>query len=60
MNCHSKPRRIDTNMQSSLDNVEGGHAQLVKYWKDISSNRPLIIKTFIALIITMILFIIFS
>ncbi|KAL7108809.1 hypothetical protein ACP275_06G136600 [Erythranthe tilingii] len=51
--------RIDDNMDESLANVEGANNALLKYLNRISSNRWLMIKLFLVLILFMVIFIVF-
>lgn len=51
--------RIDENMDDTLLNVEGAQGQLHKYLNSISSNRWLIIKIFIVLLVLLLVFIVF-
>lgn len=51
--------RIDENMDDTLSNVEGAQGQLHKYLTSISSNRWLIIKIFIVLLVLLLIFIVF-
>ena len=51
--------RIDENMDATLDNVDGAHKELLKYFENISGNRWLIIKIFLFLIIFSIFFAVF-
>ncbi|KAL8470373.1 hypothetical protein ACS0TY_033013 [Phlomoides rotata] len=51
--------RIDDNMDESLTNVEGASNALLKYLNRISSNRWLMIKMFLVLILFLIIFVIF-
>ncbi|KYQ92847.1 t-SNARE family protein [Tieghemostelium lacteum] len=51
--------RIDTNIDNSLVNISRGHDSLVKTLANISSNRGLIIKTFLVLIVFLVIFIVF-
>jgi t-SNARE complex subunit (syntaxin) len=51
--------RIDENMDDTLSNVEGAQGQLHKYLTRISSNRWLIIKIFIVLLVLLLIFIVF-
>lgn len=51
--------RIDADMESALDNVNRGHSELLKMFESVSSNRWLILKVFVALILFAIFFIIF-
>ncbi|KAG8390099.1 hypothetical protein BUALT_Bualt01G0048200 [Buddleja alternifolia] len=48
--------RIDDNMDESLANVEGASNALLKYLNRISSNRWLMIKIFLVLILFLIIF----
>ncbi|KAJ8922775.1 hypothetical protein NQ315_007810 [Exocentrus adspersus] len=51
--------RIDTNVQDAELNIEAAHAQIVKYFRSISSNRWLMIKIFGVLIFFFIFFVVF-
>ncbi|XP_066244729.1 syntaxin-5 [Euwallacea similis] len=51
--------RIDTNVQDAELNIEAAHAQIVKYFKSVSSNRWLMIKVFGVLIFFFIFFVVF-
>ncbi|XP_051122770.1 syntaxin-31 [Andrographis paniculata] len=51
--------RIDDNMDESLANVEGASNALLKYLNQISSNRWLLIKIFLVLILFLIVFMFF-
>ncbi|OIV89079.1 hypothetical protein TanjilG_28414 [Lupinus angustifolius] len=51
--------RIDDNMDESLANVEGAHSSLLRHFNQISSNRWLLIKIFVVLIIFLIIFLFF-
>lgn len=51
--------RIDDNMDESLANVEGASNALLKYLNKISSNRWLMIKLFLILILFLVIFIVF-
>ncbi|XP_073045942.1 syntaxin-31-like [Primulina eburnea] len=51
--------RIDDNMDESLANVEGASNALLKYLNKISSNRWLLIKLFLVIILFMTIFIVF-
>ncbi|KAI3517417.1 hypothetical protein L1887_16631 [Cichorium endivia] len=51
--------RIDDNMEETLSNVEGARGALLKYLNRISSNRWLIIKIFVILILFLIIFLFF-
>jgi len=52
-------QRIDEDVESTLDHVEKGHDQLLKYLHGISSNRMLIVKIFLVLIVFAVIFIVF-
>jgi syntaxin 5 len=39
-------QRIDDNTLDTLDNVQGAHSQLLKYYDNMSGNRALMLKTF--------------
>ena len=49
--------RIDDNVVLTMGNVEGAHEQLVMYWDMMRSNRGLIFKIFLALIVFAVFFI---
>ncbi|KAG5109705.1 hypothetical protein JHK82_038928 [Glycine max] len=51
--------RIDDNMDESLANVEGAHSSLLRHLNRISSNRWLLIKIFVILILFLMIFIFF-
>ena len=51
--------RIDENMDDTLVNVEGAQEQLLKRLNNISSNRWLMSKIFIVLIIFLLIFVLF-
>ncbi|XP_057788908.1 syntaxin-31 [Salvia miltiorrhiza] len=51
--------RIDDNMDESLANVEGASNALMKYLNKISSNRWLMVKLFLVLILFLVIFIVF-
>ncbi|KAF7282656.1 hypothetical protein GWI33_002195 [Rhynchophorus ferrugineus] len=51
--------RIDTNVQEAELNIEAAHAQIIKYFKSVSSNRWLMIKIFGVLIFFFIFFVVF-
>jgi syntaxin 5 len=52
--------RIDENVEDTVSNVEGAQAQLMKYYKTISSNRWLAMKVFSVLLLFAVMFIIFA
>jgi syntaxin 5 len=51
--------KIDNNTDISLNNIELGERELIKIRKDVSSNRGLIIKIFLILIFTSVIYILF-
>ncbi|XP_068906089.1 syntaxin-5 [Tenebrio molitor] len=51
--------RIDTNVQDAELNIEAAHAQIVKYFQSVTSNRWLMIKIFGVLIFFFIFFVVF-
>jgi len=51
--------KIDNNTDVSLHNIELGERELIKIRKDVSSNRGLIIKIFLILIFTSVVYILF-
>eukprot|EP00475_Leptophrys_vorax_P032870 TRINITY_DN51236_c0_g1_i1.p1 TRINITY_DN51236_c0_g1~~TRINITY_DN51236_c0_g1_i1.p1 ORF type:complete len:224 (-),score=64.72 TRINITY_DN51236_c0_g1_i1:30-701(-) len=51
--------RIDDNVTTALDHVTGGHRELLKMMDSVTSNRWLILKVFVTLILFAIFFIIF-
>lgn len=48
-------QRIDENVDDSLINITEGHAQLQKYWRNLSSNRGLMLRVFAVMIFFIIL-----
>jgi syntaxin 5 len=52
-------QRIDHDVDDSLANVERGQNELLKYYHNISSNRPLILKILFILVFFVIFFIVF-
>lgn len=51
--------RIDANVDETQTNVEAAHTELLKYFKGITSNRWLMIKIFLVVIVFFIIFIVF-
>lgn len=51
--------KIDNNTDISLHNIEMGERELIKIRRDVSSNRGLIIKIFLILIFTSVVYILF-
>ena len=53
------PSRIDANVSETQSNVEAAHTELLKYFKSVTSNRWLMIKIFMVVLIFSIIFIVF-
>ena len=53
------PRRIDANVEDTQLNVEGAHTEILKYFQSVSSNRWLMIKIFLVLVVFFIVFVVF-
>lgn len=51
--------RIDANVSETQMNVEAAHTELLKYFKGVTSNRWLMIKIFLVVIVFFIIFIVF-
>lgn len=51
--------RIDENIDTSTTNIDRGHSELMKYLHNVSSNRMLIVKLFLVLIVFAVIFIVF-
>jgi len=51
--------RIDANVDDAEMNVEAAHTELLKYFKNISSNRWLMLKVFGIVIFFFVVFIVF-
>lgn len=51
--------RIDENIDNSANHIERGHTELMKYLHNVSSNRMLIVKLFLVLIVFAVIFIVF-
>ncbi|CAH0560850.1 unnamed protein product [Brassicogethes aeneus] len=51
--------RIDSNVEDAEMNIEAAHAQILKYFQSVSSNRWLMIKIFGVLIFFFIFFVVF-
>lgn len=45
-------QRIDANTEDVVDNVQGAHRELLKYWSRVSGNRWLIAKMFGVLMVS--------
>uniref|UniRef100_A0A671P252 Syntaxin-5 n=1 Tax=Sinocyclocheilus anshuiensis TaxID=1608454 RepID=A0A671P252_9TELE len=52
-------QRIDANVEDTQLNVEMAHTEILKYFQSVSSNRWLMIKIFLVLIIFFIIFVVF-
>ena len=51
--------RIDANVDETQTNVEAAHTELLKYFKGVTSNRWLMIKIFMVVLVFFIIFIVF-
>ncbi|OCT81703.1 syntaxin-5 [Xenopus laevis] len=52
-------QRIDGNVEDTQLNVEGAHQEILKYFQSVTSNRWLMIKIFLILIVFFIIFVVF-
>ncbi|KAK5598510.1 Syntaxin-5 [Crenichthys baileyi] len=52
-------QRIDANVEDTQLNVESAHTEILKYFQSVSSNRWLMIKIFLVLIVFFIIFVVF-
>lgn len=52
-------QRIDSNVDDTALNVEAAHGELLKYFQSVTSNRWLMIKVFLVLIVFFIVFVVF-
>jgi len=52
-------QRIDENIEEAAGHVSGAQEELLKYLKSISSNRGLIVKVFLVLIVFIAVFVVF-
>ena len=41
-----RSQRVDENLNESIDNVREGYSQLQRYWRNMSSNRGLMMRVF--------------
>ena len=48
--------RVDDNVQTTLVNVQGAHEQFLQYYRNISSNRKLMLRMFAVLLVFIVLF----
>nr|XP_020652989.1 syntaxin-5 [Pogona vitticeps] len=51
--------RIDANVEDAQLNVEGAHTEILKYFQSVTSNRWLMVKIFLILIVFFIIFVVF-
>ncbi|KAG8437933.1 hypothetical protein GDO86_008573 [Hymenochirus boettgeri] len=52
-------QRIDGNIEDTQLNVEAAHSEILKYFQSVTSNRWLMIKIFLILIVFFIIFVVF-
>ncbi|XP_068182276.1 syntaxin-5a isoform X2 [Antennarius striatus] len=52
-------QRIDANVEDTQVNVDAAHTEILKYFQSVSSNRWLMIKIFLVLIVFFIIFVVF-
>ncbi|XP_048368404.1 syntaxin-5 [Sphaerodactylus townsendi] len=52
-------QRIDANVEDAQLNVEGAHTEILKYFQSVTSNRWLMVKIFLILIVFFIIFVVF-
>ncbi|KAM4018440.1 syntaxin-5 isoform 1-T2 [Anomaloglossus baeobatrachus] len=52
-------QRIDGNVEETHLNVEAAHSEILKYFQSVTSNRWLMIKIFLILIVFFIIFVVF-
>ncbi|XP_061105812.1 syntaxin-5-like [Conger conger] len=52
-------QRIDANVEDTQHNVDAAQAEILKYFQSVSSNRRLLIKIFLILIVFFVVFIVF-
>ncbi|XP_030622020.1 syntaxin-5a [Chanos chanos] len=52
-------QRIDANVEDTQLNVEMAHTEILKYFQSVSSNRWLMMKIFLVLIVFFIIFVVF-
>lgn len=57
--CFLLTIRIDGNVEDTQLNVEMAHTEILKYFQSVSSNRWLMIKIFLVLIVFFIIFVVF-
>lgn len=52
-------QRIDSSVEDTQLNVEAAHGEILKYFQSVSSNRWLLVKIFLILIVFFIVFVVF-
>ncbi|XP_061461560.1 syntaxin-5 [Rhineura floridana] len=52
-------QRIDANVEDAQLNVDGAHTEILKYFQSVTSNRWLMVKIFLILIVFFIIFVVF-
>ncbi|XP_077028661.1 LOW QUALITY PROTEIN: syntaxin-5 [Agelaius phoeniceus] len=52
-------QRIDSSVEDAQLNVEAAHSEILKYFQSVSSNRWLLVKIFLILIVFFIVFVVF-
>ncbi|XP_063732439.1 LOW QUALITY PROTEIN: syntaxin-5a [Eleginops maclovinus] len=52
-------QRIDANVEDTQLNVDAAHTEILKYFQSVSSNRWLMIKIFLVLVVFFIIFVVF-
>ncbi|MGH0181480.1 UNVERIFIED_CONTAM: hypothetical protein FKN15_006523, partial [Acipenser sinensis] len=52
-------QRIDAHVEDTQLHVEGAHGEILKYFQSVTSNRWLLIKIFLILIVFFIVFVVF-
>ncbi|MBN3316983.1 STX5 protein, partial [Atractosteus spatula] len=52
-------QRIDANVEDTQLNVEAAHGEILKYFQSVTSNRWLMVKIFLILIIFFVVFVVF-
>lgn len=57
--CPNSPRRIDASVEDAQLNVEAAHGEILKYFQSVTSNRWLMVKIFLILIVFFIVFVVF-
>lgn len=50
--------RIDSNVSDTQLNIDAAHSELLKYFKGVTSNRWLMIKIFMVVVVFFVIFII--